>query len=155
MKRLWIVLMLILALVVVGCAKQEQENVSETTDEIATSEETAEETVVVEEIAIPEEATTAEEMVTEESTVEEEVADTEELLLTLEELKQYDGQEGRPAYVAVDGIIYDVTNVKAWSGGKHHGNQAGQDLTDVIKNKSPHGVKNLENVPIVGRLVEE
>lgn len=155
MKRLWIVLMLILALVVVGCAQQEQENVPEAITEVATSEETAEETVVVEEIATPEEATTVEETVTEENTVVEEVADTEGLLLTLEELKQYDGQEGRPAYVVVDGIIYDMTDVKAWSGGKHHGNQAGQDLTDVIKNKSPHGVKNLENVPVVGRLVTE
>jgi len=75
------------------------------------------------------------------------------LQLTLEELKQYDGQNGNPAYVAVDGVIYDVTNVPQWKGGKHNGYTAGQDLTDIIKNKSPHGVAKLQGVPIVGELV--
>ena len=75
------------------------------------------------------------------------------LQLTLEELKQYDGQNGNPAYIAVDGVIYDVTNVKEWSGGKHNGYTAGQDLTDIIKNKSPHGVAKLQGVPVVGELV--
>ena len=75
------------------------------------------------------------------------------LELTLDQLKQYDGKNGNPAYVAVDGIIYDVTNVKAWRNGEHNGYSAGNDLTDIIKNKSPHGVKNLEGLPIVGKLV--
>ncbi len=76
------------------------------------------------------------------------------LELTLEELKQYDGKNGNPAYVAVDGIIYDMTNVTAWKNGDHNGYSAGNDLTDIIKNKSPHGVKNLEGVPIVGKIVD-
>lgn len=76
------------------------------------------------------------------------------LELTLDQLKQYDGKNGNPAYVAVDGIIYDVTNVSAWKNGEHHGYSAGNDLTDIIKNKSPHGVKNLEGLPIVGKLVD-
>ena len=75
------------------------------------------------------------------------------LELTLDQLKQYDGKNGNPAYVAVDGVIYDVTNVKAWKNGDHNGYTAGNDLTDIIKNKSPHGVKNLEGLPIVGKLV--
>lgn len=77
------------------------------------------------------------------------------LELTLDQLKQYDGKNGNPAYVAVDGIIYDVTNVKAWKNGEHNGYSAGNDLTDIIKNKSPHGVKNLEGLPIVGKLVAD
>lgn len=75
------------------------------------------------------------------------------LQLTLEELKMYDGQNGNPAYIAVDGVIYDVTNVSPWSGGKHNGFTAGQDLTDAIKNVSPHGLAKLESVPVVGELV--
>ncbi len=75
------------------------------------------------------------------------------LELTLDQLKQYDGKNGNPAYVVVDGIIYDVSNVSAWKNGEHNGYSAGNDLTDIIKNKSPHGVKNLEGVPIVGKLV--
>lgn len=75
------------------------------------------------------------------------------LQLTLEELKQYAGQNDSPAYIAVDGVIYDVTNVPQWRGGQHNGFTAGQDLTDAIKNVSPHGVSKLSGVPIVGELV--
>jgi predicted heme/steroid binding protein len=76
------------------------------------------------------------------------------LELTLDELKQFDGKNGNPAYVAVDGIIYDVSNVAKWKNGDHNGYTAGNDLTDIIKNKSPHGVKNLEGLPVVGKIVE-
>lgn len=32
----------------------------------------------------------------------------------------YNGKEGQPAYVAVDGVVYDVvTNVEAWKDGEH------------------------------------
>ena len=75
------------------------------------------------------------------------------LQLTLEQLKQYDGQNGNPAYIAVDGILYDVTNVRQWKNGSHNGYSAGQDLTDAIKNKSPHGTAQLNGVPVVGKLV--
>lgn len=75
------------------------------------------------------------------------------LELTLDQLKQFDGKNGNPAYVAVDGILYDVSNVGPWKNGDHNGYSAGNDLTDIIKNKSPHGVKNLEGLPIVGKLL--
>lgn len=73
---------------------------------------------------------------------------------TKEELKKYDGQNGNPAYVAVNGIVYDVTNVPAWKDGKHHGYKAGVDLSEEIKN-SPHGLKVLDKLPIVGKYVEK
>ena len=75
------------------------------------------------------------------------------LELTLDQLKQYDGKNGNPAYVAVDGVIYDMTNVPQWKNGEHNGYSAGNDLTDIIKNKSPHGVKQLKGIPVVGKLV--
>ncbi|MGI6679449.1 MAG: cytochrome b5 domain-containing protein [Dehalobacterium sp.] len=76
------------------------------------------------------------------------------LELTLEELLAYNGKEGNPAYVAVDGIIYDVSGSKKWRNGEHNGHTAGQNLTDVIKNKSPHGVSILSRMPVVGKIVE-
>ncbi len=78
--------------------------------------------------------------------------EAEPLLLTLDQLRQFDGKDGRPAYVAVDGIIYDMTNSAAWKNGAHNGFQAGADLTQEIKEVSPHGVGKLENVVEVGRL---
>lgn len=79
---------------------------------------------------------------------------SEELSLTLEELKEYEGQDSAPAYIAVDGIIYDVSDVKAWNGGIHNGFSAGNDVTDIIKSQSPHGLSVLGNLPEIG-IIEE
>ena len=76
------------------------------------------------------------------------------LEMTLEELSEFNGKDGKPAYVAVDGIIYDVSDSPAWKDGGHNGFEAGKDLTEPIKNVSPHGVVKLENVPEIGRIVE-
>lgn len=74
-----------------------------------------------------------------------------EKIFTLDELKDYDGKEGRKAYIAVDGVVYDVTNVAAWQGGIHHGNNAGNDVSDRIV-KAPHGKSTLEKLEVVGKL---
>lgn len=76
-----------------------------------------------------------------------------EKTFTLEGLAKFDGQNGNKAYVAVNGTVYDVTGVDAWKGGKHHGNLAGQDLTEAIKH-APHGDKVLANLPVVGKLAD-
>ncbi len=79
----------------------------------------------------------------------------EEKVFTLEELATYNGKNGQPAYVAVDGVVYDVTASPEWTNGEHKmGVTAGQDLTDIIKEKSPHGVAILEKFPVVGKLAE-
>lgn len=74
-----------------------------------------------------------------------------ERTFTEEELELYDGRDGRPAYVAVDGTVYDVTPVMAWKGGAHHGNRAGHDFSETIL-KSPHGKRTLTSLEVVGRL---
>ena len=70
---------------------------------------------------------------------------------TLEELSKYDGSNGKPAYVAVEGIVYDLSKVAAWSGGTHFDLKAGKDLTNEFN--SHHGViKKLSSIPKVGIL---
>jgi len=65
------------------------------------------------------------------------------------QLAVFDGTGGNPAYVAVKGIVYDVSDVPEWSGGKHNGFAAGKDLTSVF----PHAASRFDGVPVVGTYV--
>lgn len=49
-------------------------------------------------------------------------------VFTEKELAKYNGRNGEKSYVAVNGIVYDVTNVPKWRGGNHYGVKAGQVL---------------------------
>jgi len=74
---------------------------------------------------------------------------------TLNELKKYDGREGRPVYIAYNGKVYDVSESFLWMEGDHQGQHvAGKDLTDDMK-LAPHGEEALERVKLVGVLVPE
>jgi len=75
----------------------------------------------------------------------------EEMVLSMDELSQFDGKDGNKSYIAVDGIIYDVSDVPQWIGGMHRGFTAGMDVTDEV-NKSPHGVSKLKGIKIVGKM---
>lgn len=88
------------------------------------------------------------------STKGDDTASDEELVLTLDELAEFDGKDGSPAYIAVDGIIYDVTDSSMWAAGEHNGFEAGKDLTEEIKDVSPHGVSVLDRIPVVGKIAD-
>ncbi len=72
-----------------------------------------------------------------------------EKTFTLDELSKYNGTNGQPAYIAVDGVVYDVTS--NFPNGEHHGCKAGTDATESIKNVS-HGSGILSSSPVVGKL---
>ena len=133
MKKSYVFIPLILILILLflsGCTSGSDTEATPTTEPTATAEPT--------------------------DTAEPAAADTtsDELVLTLDELAQYDGQDGNPAYIAVDGVIYDVTNVSQWSSGEHNGYNAGNDLTSEIKTVSPHGVSKLVGITVVGKLAD-
>ncbi len=72
---------------------------------------------------------------------------------TLKELHYFDGKEGRPAYIAVKGQVYDVTNSRLWKEGSHaRKHLAGNDLTDALK-MAPHNEEKVHAMRLVGRLV--
>lgn len=71
---------------------------------------------------------------------------------TLQELAYYDGSEGKPAYVAVNGVIYDVSDMIGWAGGTHFGLYAGRNHTEAFMNCHEGRSKVLEKLPRVGIL---
>ena len=78
----------------------------------------------------------------------------QERKFSLEDLKAFNGENGRPIYIAHNGRVFDVTASKMWRGGMHmKRHAAGQDLSAEIKD-APHGVDVLERYPQVGVLVE-
>lgn len=77
---------------------------------------------------------------------------------TADELSRFDGKDGRQAYVAVDGVVYDVTGSDDWPGGDHSpcnlDASAGKDLSQVITQAPPVMRTYIERQPVVGRLAE-
>ena len=66
------------------------------------------------------------------------------------QLAAFDGKESRPAYVAYQGAVHDVTGLTLWAGGRHFKqHQAGEDLTGALS-RAPHGVEKLAGAPVVG-----
>ena len=72
---------------------------------------------------------------------------------TKAELAKYNGKSGMPAYVAVNGTVYDVTNNAAWGAATHFGLAAGNDLTAQFA--SCHtGQPILQKLPVVGKMIQ-
>jgi predicted heme/steroid binding protein len=75
-----------------------------------------------------------------------------EKTFTVAELAAFDGKNGNKAYIAVDGIVYDVTLVAQWGAKMHAGKfQAGKDYSVEIKS-APHGVEKLLTAVKIGVL---
>ena len=75
-----------------------------------------------------------------------------ERIFTEAELRVYDGRQGRRAYVAYQGVVYDVTDSPLWRGGMHRNmHYPGLDLTRSFR-KAPHGEWVFKRVPRVGVL---
>lgn len=69
-----------------------------------------------------------------------------------EELSRYDGKNGAPAYIAYEGVVYDVTRSFLWPNGEHQAfHAAGDDLTAILR-EAPHDSDVLTQFSIVGTL---
>jgi len=89
-----------------------------------------------------------------EEEVDEEEVMAEETTFTMDEVAQYDGKDGNPAYIVVDGIVYDVSEVGQWRSGSHFGFEAGSDVTEALQNVAPHGENMLNQAEVVGTIID-
>ena len=82
------------------------------------------------------------------------ISEPKKQAFTMDELARFDGREGRPAYIAYEGHIYDVSDSKLWEGGIHFGkHRPGLDLSAFLE-QAPHDREKLLSLPRVGKLIE-
>jgi len=67
---------------------------------------------------------------------------------TVEELAKYNGQDGQSSYVAIDGLVYDLSAV--FQSGFHASHFAGKDLTNAFYSR--HAKSVLSKYPVIGTL---
>lgn len=70
---------------------------------------------------------------------------------TISELALRNGQDKPEIWVAVKGIIYDVSRSRLWRNGQHYEHWAGQDLTAELID-APHTEFVFDKFEKVGRL---
>ncbi len=76
----------------------------------------------------------------------------EERVFTMAELAQFNGKDGRPAFIAYAGRVYDVSESLMWENGEHEDeHSAGIDCTDDL-DFAPHNDYVLQDFPVVGVL---
>jgi predicted heme/steroid binding protein len=74
-----------------------------------------------------------------------------ERVFTSEELSNYDGLDGRASYVALNGIVFNVSNIATWGGGAHFGMLAGTDATARARACGYHNPLDIMRImPAVG-----
>ena len=72
--------------------------------------------------------------------------------LTEKELALYNGENGMPAYIAIDGTIYDIGDVPQLKDGKHFGVKAGADYSEAYKNCHNGDKSILSKLRVVGSM---
>lgn len=75
------------------------------------------------------------------------------LTMNKEELRQYTGDNGSKKYVAVNGIIYDLTNAPQLDYAPHCQIVGGTDVTKMFNSCHGENYNLLENLPKVGVLI--
>ena len=72
---------------------------------------------------------------------------------TRQQLSLRNGQDKAEVWVAVNGLIYDVTESRYWKTGRHYDHWAGQELADELA-QAPHLPDVIKKFKIVGRLLD-
>jgi len=73
--------------------------------------------------------------------------------ITRQELEINNGKDGKPAWIACEGKVYDVSENSFWIDGEHMGmHNAGKDLTEDLE-MAPHRDEAFSRLKLIGELV--
>ena len=85
----------------------------------------------------------------------EQSADPNAVVVTQDELTAANGQNGAKCYVAIDGVVYQISGFALWADGLHSSSggraRCGRDLSDVIDD-APHGRSKVPLLKEIGKL---
>ncbi|HBI6896858.1 cytochrome b5 domain-containing protein [Clostridium perfringens] len=76
------------------------------------------------------------------------------LILTKEELANFNGENGNPAYISIDGIIYDISNIELLKQSPYNSLKLGSDVTETFYELNDGDESILRDIPMVGLLAE-
>ena len=68
---------------------------------------------------------------------------------TLHQLALRNGRDREEVWIAVEGLIYDVTESRLWREGQHYEHWAGQEMDEELE-EAPHTRRVLEKFKVVG-----
>ena len=77
------------------------------------------------------------------------------LKLTEKELALYNGKNGMPAYISIDGTIYDISDVPELKDESHSGIKSGADYSELFKKCHNDDINILSKLKIVGEITAE
>jgi predicted heme/steroid binding protein len=72
-------------------------------------------------------------------------------IISQRQLSLHNGSDKDTIWIAYKGKVYDVTESRLWTNGKHYEHWAGQDLTEELKD-APHTTTVFERFECVGEL---
>ena len=70
-------------------------------------------------------------------------------IFTDETIKEYNGKNGNPAYVAINGVVYDISDKKLLRGSLRRDLRPGVDATRFAK-RDPRTLAQIKDLPVVG-----
>ena len=76
------------------------------------------------------------------------------LILTKEELANFNGENGNSAYISIDGIIYDISNIELFKQSPYNSLKLGSDVTEAFDKLNNGDESILRDIPMVGLLAE-
>jgi arsenite oxidase small subunit len=73
----------------------------------------------------------------------------------LDELKKYDGKEGKPLYLVFKGKVFDLSESRLWTNGVHMGKHSFNEKLEETIREAPHQEEVLSRFPVIGEVKQE